>query len=73
MIKYAEKTGYPLLQKRKTEEKKCKEWEQDKNNPKGSYKTQIKDAIDSAIKQSNSYEDFLENIKSQGIEIETGN
>lgn len=71
--KLCEEYGLSVIQENKGRNKHYKEWLEDKTNPKTSKKTQVKSAIDAAIKQSDSWSQFLENLATQGIEISQGN
>lgn len=71
--KLCEEYGLSVIRESKGQNKHYKEWLEDKTNPKTSKKTQVKSAIDTTIKQSDSWEQFLANMKAQGIEISQGN
>lgn len=53
--------------------KKYKEWLEDKTNPKGSHRTELKNDIDESIRECKSYDDFLIIMQQKGYKIESGN
>ena len=55
------------------ENKQYKEWLEDKENPKGSHRTQIKKLINETIKEASSMEDFFTKLKEKGVQIKEGN
>lgn len=70
--KICKENGLSVIENPQKGWKHYKEWEQDKNNSKGSQKTQLKAIIDSTIKESTNWEEFLQKIKEKDIEISQG-
>lgn len=65
--------GYDVIDKKRGKGKHYREWQEDLTNPKGSKKSQLRDLIDEQIKFSNSFDNFIENMKAVGAEISFGN
>lgn len=65
--------GLSVIKEKGGKAKKYKEWLEDKTNPKGSHRTELKNDIDSSIRESKNYDEFLERMKEKGYRIETGN
>ncbi|MBO4864185.1 MAG: relaxase/mobilization nuclease domain-containing protein [Eubacterium sp.] len=63
--------GLNVIEKPKGRGKSYKEWFEDTNNPKGSKKQQLRDLIDSQIKLSSDFDDFLNHMMEAGAKIET--
>ena len=64
--------GLFVIDKKKGKGKSFAEWLADKEVPTGSKKTQLRRLIDRTIIESKDFNDFIERIKSQKIEIEQG-
>lgn len=71
--KVCQEAGLSVIKNPKGKGKHYKEWLEDKATSKGSQKTQVKNIVDSAIKQSSSWEEFLKIMKDQNVEISQGN
>lgn len=65
--------GLSVIDKKREKGKNYREWFEDKTNPSGSKKTQLRKLIDQTIMESSSFEDFINRLKENNIIIETGN
>lgn len=64
--------GLSVIEEKDGKTKQYKEWLEDKSNPKGSHRTELKNDIDSSIRESKSYDEFIEKMNEKGYRIETG-
>lgn len=65
--------GLSVIDKKRSKGKNYREWFEDKSNPSGSKKTQLRKLMDKTIMEAVSFDDFINRLKSQNIIIETGN
>lgn len=64
--------GLSVIEKKRGKGKNYKEWFDDKSNPSGSKKTQLRKLMDRIIMESLSFDDFLQRMKTDNIIIEQG-
>lgn len=64
--------GLSVITNKRGRGKKYKEWLEDKQSPSGSKKTQLRKLIDKTIMESKDFDDFLERMKAQNVEIAFG-
>lgn len=62
--------GLNVIKKPKEKGKNYREWYEDLNNPNGSKKTQLRKLIDSKIKTSSNFDDFIEQMRNAGAGVE---
>lgn len=65
--------GLSVIEKKRGKSKSYKEWLEEKENPDGSTKTKLRKLIDKTIMESSDFDDFINRLKAQGIEIDSGN
>ena len=65
--------GLSVIDKKRSKGKNYREWFEDKSNPSGSKKTQLRKLMDKTIMEAVSFEDFINRLKAQNIIIVTGN
>lgn len=63
--------GLDVIDKPQGRGKSYKEWLADNQNPKGSKKQQLRDLIDSTIKVSMDFNDFISRMREAGAQVET--
>ncbi len=63
--------GISVITKKRSHGKKYNEWLEDRNNPKGSKKVQLRALIDSQIKVASDFDDFIARMKEAGALVET--
>lgn len=71
--KVCREAGLSVIEESKGTWKKYKEWQEDKINPKGSHRTELKTDMDSCVREAKNYDDFIEKMKALGYRIESGN
>lgn len=64
--------GLSVIEKKRGKGKNYREWFEDKMNPSGSKKTQLRKLMDRIIMESLSFEDFLQRMKAENVIIEQG-
>ena len=64
--------GLSVIEKKRGKGKNYKEWFEDKSNPSGSKKTQLRKLMDRIIMESLSFEDFLQRMEAENVIIEQG-
>lgn len=64
--------GLYVIENKKGKGKSYKEWLEDKSNPNGSKKTQLRNLIDEKIRVANDFDDFIEKMKEANAEIAFG-
>lgn len=64
--------GLDVIEKPIGKGKSYKEWLEDKTNPKGSRKTQLRNLIDEKIRVASDFDDFIEKMKEAGAGISFG-
>lgn len=64
--------GLDVIENKKGKGKSYKEWLEDKTNPNGSKKTQLRNLIDEKIRAANDFDDFIEKMKEAGAGISFG-
>ena len=64
--------GLNVIEQKQGKGKKYKEWFEDKSNPSGSKKTQLRKLMDRIIMESFSFDDFLQRMEAANIIIEQG-
>ena len=62
--------GLSVIKKQKEKGKNYREWYEDLNSPNGSKKTQLRKLIDSIIKTSSDFDDFIDQMKTAGAGVE---
>ena len=70
--KLCKEHGLDVIEKPMGKGKSYKEWLEDKTNPNGSKKTQLRNLIDEKIRVANDFDDFIEKMKEAGAEISFG-
>lgn len=65
--------GLSVIDKKRGKGKNYKEWLEDKSNPSGSKKTQLRKLIDRSIMKASSFGNFIELLEAENIIIEQGN
>lgn len=65
--------GLSVIEKKKGKGKSYKEWLEEKENSAGSKKQQLRKIIDKTVMESTDFDDFINRIKEQNIEIDFGN
>ena len=61
--------GLSVIKKQKEKGKNYREWYEDLNSPNGSKKTQLRKLIDSIIKTSSNFDDFIDQMKTAGAGV----
>lgn len=64
--------GLDVIENKKGKGKSYKEWLEDKTNPNGSKKTQLRNLIDEKIRVANDFDDFIDKMKEAGAGISFG-